>query len=240
MRIDVDVPLAGDLGTMGLELDFTKRHGANRPALKVAEETKETKYGKVYRAPMTVRGVAFNEFAELGPHGQDAVDRAVALGEQNTGSHPDDLRRELLAAIAHAIHFGNASALAYFKEVNNDHAGLAPLPQGLVRRGQELATGVTGQLTGPGTRGRGRPKKVSVPVRRAPPMRGAAGTARCEDMEVSERAGQLVGAECVTSVVQPQRLEGVCGPSAASECVVESEARVAGGGAPAVGVCARA
>jgi hypothetical protein len=175
MRIDADVPLAADPGAMGLEIDFTKGYDKGRAELLKVEEAKIGKYNRAFEAEMTVRGAAFNQFAELGPRAQEVVDRVVALAANTTGSHPDDLRLELLAAIGNAIHFGNASALAHFREINNDVAGHAPLKTSLTRRGQAMATGVAGKLSG--GRGRGRPRKIATLVRSAgvPSGRTAAG-----------------------------------------------------------------
>jgi hypothetical protein len=157
-RMDVDLPNAADYGTWSLMVDFTRKYGAGQVELERAERAKEAKYDRLYMAEVTMRGAGFNEFGELGPRAMDVVDRAVAQGVLHTGSHPDDLRAELLARLGAAVLFGNASALAHFAWLNPGLAGWAPSKEALRPRGQVLAVGVRGRLSAY-TRGRGRPKK---------------------------------------------------------------------------------
>jgi hypothetical protein len=160
MRMDLEFPLAGDPGTMGLVSDLTRVHLGTEIDLRKAEAAKEEKYNSVYEAPMTMRGAAFNDFGVLGKRAMEVVDRMVAEGVRSTGSHPADLRVELLAKMSCAVMRGNAAALAYFAEVNDDREGFAPRPGALVPHGRHLAMGVTGRLTG---RGRGRPRGARAP-----------------------------------------------------------------------------
>lgn len=160
-RMDSRLPLAGDPGTVGLCVDFTRRHGGEELELRNAERHKEEKYLKVYQAPVTMRGAAFNDFGVMGKQAMDVMNRTVAEGVMYTGSHPADLKLELLARLSCAVMRGNAAAFAYFAEVNGDREGFAPRPGSLVPNGRRTALGVTGRLSGQ-QRGRGRPRKTEV------------------------------------------------------------------------------
>lgn len=135
-----------------------------------------------------MRGAAFNQFAVLGPHAMDVVNRLVQVGMGTTGAHPDDLRTELLASLGAAVLRGNAASFAYFAEVNNDRSCHAPRASALVPQGMRWATGVTGRVTS-FRRGRGRPRAAArVPgvVRGAPGSGGEGARARRADSESGE------------------------------------------------------
>ena len=163
MRIDCTVTTGGDVGTLGLAVDWTRRIGEGQVGLRRAETEKERKYDDAFQLPMTVRGAAFSEFGELGPHAMEVVERLVGLGRETTGSHPDDLRLELLTRLSAAIIYGNAASIAYFAGVNRkEDRGHAPLAEALKPMGMRLATGVRGRLAGGKQRGRRRPPRSSV------------------------------------------------------------------------------
>jgi hypothetical protein len=145
--MDVCVPLAGDAGTGGLAVDFTRRCDASRVDLRRAEAHKEAKYTARYSVQMTVRGAAFSDYGVLGPHAVEVVDRLVAQGVLTTGSHPVDLRAELVGRIGEAVLKGNAAQFAHFAKLNRDQAPWAQ-PAALVRSGMQLATGVARGLHG--------------------------------------------------------------------------------------------
>ena len=90
------------------------------------------------------------------PPAMDVVESLVRAGARTTGSHPADLKTELLARIGAAVLYGNAAAFAHFAEINGDQRGHAPRKLELKPAGQRLATGVTGQLAGRGRRRRPR------------------------------------------------------------------------------------
>lgn len=178
MRIDNELPLAGDTAGESLMVDWTRRFQGGQATLLAAEREKEDKYEKAFEAPATCRGAAFNEYGELGPHALQVVDRVVSLGARATGSHPADLKVEMLAAIGAAIHFGNAAAYAHFAELNKDCHGFAPRKAALWPAGQRRATGATGQLTGwRGGRGKHRGKGAAVAVAAAVGVAGGGAAA---------------------------------------------------------------
>ena len=180
MRMDNEFPSAGD-PCQPLMIDWTRRYHAGQADLSRAESAKETKYTAVYEAPTTMLGAAFNEYAELGPHAMQGVDRVVAAGVLTSGSHPADLKTEMLAKIGAAVLYGNAAAFAHFAKLNDaDRRGYAPTKLELKPAGQRWAGGVTGRLAGRARRGRPR-----GPARAAPAARGARGApaaaARADD-----------------------------------------------------------
>jgi hypothetical protein len=180
-RMDHELTLAGDPGTVGFMCDFTRRHLGGEVELRSAEEAKEKKYNKLYTAPVTMRGAAFNDLGVMGKGCMEAVDRAVAEGVISTGSHPADLKLEMLGRLSCAVMRGNAASFAYFAEVNNERGGFAPRPGALEPCGRRRALGVTGTLTG--TRGRGRPRG-KVTAKRAQPA--SEGTRRAERVAAEE------------------------------------------------------
>jgi hypothetical protein len=155
MRMDNEAPEAGD-PCEPLMADWTRRFQAGQVELSRAEDEKERKYNEAYQMMVTMRGAAFNEFGELGPHAMDVVNRLVAVGVRTSGSHPADLKTEMLARIGAAVLNGNAAAFAHFAEINGDRRGHAPTKLELKPAGQRWAAGVTGQLAGRGRRGRPR------------------------------------------------------------------------------------
>jgi hypothetical protein len=161
-RMDVVIPVAGDPGSHGLAVDWTRRVEQQETGLALAEKGKVEKYTAAYENPMTIVGAAFNERGRLGPGARQAVDRMVWAGVSATGSHPDDLRLELLARIGAAVLFGNAATFAHFANLNRDaKGGFAPRPGTLKPSGMRRVMGVAQQLTAPGKpgkRGRGRPR----------------------------------------------------------------------------------
>lgn len=185
--MDIDQPGAADYGDYSLMVDFTRRHGGGQVELARAEREKETKYGRLYQAAVTMRGAAFNEFGEMGPHAVEVLDRAVTQGVLHTGSHPDDLRAELMARLGAAVLFGNAAAFAHFATLNPGLAGWAPSKESLKARGQLMVTGVRGRLAAPArVRGRGRPSAESAAAAgaaRAAAAVGAGGGLRGEHSE---------------------------------------------------------
>lgn len=204
-RMDLVAPLGGDWGTAGLMVDFTRRYGGDQEELRKAEEQKEEKYNRVYGLPVTMRGAAYNELAELGGRGREVITRLVTLGEDTTGAHPEDLRLELLARLGAAVHLGNAASMAYFRKVNDDIHGFAPTERALVPAGMNRVLGVRGALAPQLSRGRGRPRKQAGP---APAARsGGAGEQRCT------AAGGQVANE-VSAGAQAGRPQG----AASSDC----------------------
>ena len=148
MRVDMSVPMAGEPGALGLAVDFTRVYRGGDVHLERKEAAKEEKYGRVYQVDMTVKGFAFSEFFEIGKSAMAVVDRLVALGVRATGSHPDDLRAELLARMGAATYYGNASQFAHFAMLNKDYSRDAPCMQPIAPSGMVQAMGARGRLTG--------------------------------------------------------------------------------------------
>ena len=73
-----------------------------------------------------MRGFAFDQFGRLGRDARLVVDRLVDAGERQSGAHPDDLRRELLAAVGAAVNYAMAARYARAGIINHDNSSGVP------------------------------------------------------------------------------------------------------------------
>jgi hypothetical protein len=208
--MDLKVPLGGDPGLGALMVDITRRFQGTQDSLRRAEQQKEEKYENFFLVPATMKGAAFNELGELGPGACDVVGRLVALGARATGSHPDDLRVELLGRVGVAIFTGNARAYAHFADLNQPEArGFAPFTSALAPSGQRAATGMTGRLTR--WKGRGRPKGATAAVtaaRRVAAGRAAAARVASADACVRQVVGSASEGGAGLCVVTDMLIDG--------------------------------